>query len=105
MRIVSVLAHHRYLGETSIMSPVPRQSDWTAGKILGLIVGMVGLVGFGTCSLCGLVMGVSDTTMLTTVLMFAAPGLIVAYLCFLLVRKMMRLARSPEDKAPPSSDP
>ena len=86
------------------MSPAPRQSDWTAGKILGLIVGGVGLVGFGTCSLCGLVMGVSDTTLLTTVLMFAVPGLIVAYLCFLLARKMVRLARLPDKGVPPPGD-
>ena len=87
------------------MNPASQKSDWTAGKILGLIVGLVGMIGFGTCSLCGLVMGVSDTTMMTTVLMFAVPGLIVAYLCFLLARKMTRLANPSDGNTPPPGKP
>lgn len=80
-------------------------SGWTAGKILGLVVGLLGMVGFGVCSLCGLVMGISELNMLTTVLMFAVPGLLIAYLCFLLVRKMVRLAKPADRNTSPPDQP
>lgn len=75
-------------------SPPPREG-WSVLKVLGLAVGVIGMAGFGVCSLCGLVMGVTETSLLSTVLMFAVPGLILAALCFVLARKMVRMARAP----------
>ena len=31
------------------------RGGWTFGRVLGLVVGLIGMVGFGFCSLCGLV--------------------------------------------------
>jgi hypothetical protein len=28
-------------------------SGWTFGKVIGVIVGLIGMVGFGVCTLCG----------------------------------------------------
>jgi biotin transporter BioY len=75
----------------------PSGTGWTAGKVIGLAVGLIGMIGFGVCSLCGLAMSFQSPDALGVVLMFAVPGLIVAALCFLLVRKMVRSAR----KSPP----
>jgi hypothetical protein len=32
------------------------RGGWTFGRVLGLIVGLIGMAGFGFCSLCGLVL-------------------------------------------------
>ena len=73
----------------------PPGAGWTAAKVIGLIVGLLGMIGFGVCSLCGLAMGFQSPDVLGTVLIFAVPGLILAVLCFLLVRKMIRSAGKP----------
>ena len=36
----------------------PPPSGWTFGKIVGAVVGIISMVGFGVCSLCGLVLAV-----------------------------------------------
>ena len=80
----------------------PRSSSgdgWTFGKVLGFLVGLIGMVGFGFCSLCGLVMGVTERNMLSTVLIFSIPGLGLAVLGFLLMRTMLRRARKPRNPA------
>ena len=83
----------------------PGESDggWTFGRILGLIVGLLGMGGFGFCSLCGLVVGTTTRDMFVAVLPFAIPGLGVAFLFFLLVRAMVRRARKPA--TPPPAPP
>lgn len=81
--------------------PGESEGGWTFGRIIGLIVGLVGMGGFGFCSLCGLVIGVGTRDMLGTVLMFAIPGLGIAFLFFLLVRAMIRAARKPRTSPPP----
>jgi hypothetical protein len=35
-------------------------SGWTPLKVIGVIVGLLGTVGFGLCSLCGFVVAGSD---------------------------------------------
>jgi biotin transporter BioY len=74
-------------------NPGGPEAGWNAARVLGMIVGILGMVGFGFCSLCGLVFGVSDSKLWGTVLMFAIPGLILAVLFFLLVRTVVRRAR------------
>lgn len=74
----------------------PPGSGWTAAKVIGLIVGLLGMIGFGVCSLCGLAMSFqSRGELFSVILMFSVPGLILAVLCFLLVRKMIRSADTP----------
>jgi biotin transporter BioY len=75
--------------------PNPGASDggWNAARVLGMIVGILGMVGFGFCSLCGLAFGISDSKLWGAVLMFSIPGLILAVLFFLLVRTVVRRAR------------
>ena len=70
------------------------EGGWNAARVLGMIVGVLGMVGFGFCSLCGLAMGIGDGGRYWgTVLMFVIPGLILTFLFFLLVRAMVRRAR------------
>jgi hypothetical protein len=64
---------------------------WTFLRILGLLIGVIGMTGFGVCSLCGLVMFRGDLS--ATVLGFVIPGLILAYLFFLLARAAIRRSR------------
>ena len=79
------------------------EGGWNGARVLGMIVGVLGMVGFGFCSLCGLAIGVSDNGRYWgTVLMFVIPGLVLTFLFFLLVRAMVRRARR---KAPGSSGP
>jgi biotin transporter BioY len=73
----------------------PPGDGWSAGKVIGLIVGLIGMIGFGFCSLCGITMGFQSHDLFGIVLPFAVPGLILAVLCFLLVRKMVRSANAP----------
>lgn len=70
----------------------PQSSGWTFWKVLGLIVGLLGLAGFGFCSLCGLYMGLADHRLWVPVAMFTVPGLLLTWFFFWLVRKMMRMA-------------
>ena len=73
---------------------------WTFAKVVGLIVGLIGMAGFGVCSLCGLVMSTQGRGMLSIVWMFVLPGLGITVLFFLLVRAMIRSARK---RPPPPS--
>jgi len=41
-------------------NPQPGESGWTFGKVVGAVLGLIGMVGFGVCSLCGLVIGLTD---------------------------------------------
>jgi H+/Cl- antiporter ClcA len=74
------------------------RGGWTFGRILGLIVGLVGLAGFGLCSLWGITVTGSallenrDPTALA-LLAYVAPGVGLTLLSFLLVRAMIRRAR------------
>ncbi len=73
-------------------------SGWTIGRILGLIIGLVGMAGFGLCSLWGITLTGSalfenwDPTALA-LLVYVAPGVGLTFVSFLLVRAMVRRAR------------
>lgn len=74
------------------------RGGWTFGRVLGLIVGLIGMAGFGLCSLWGIAVTGSalfedwDPTALA-LLAYVAPGVGLTLLCFLLVRAMIRRAR------------
>ena len=74
---------------------------WNAARVLGMIVGVIGMVGFGFCSLCGIAAGITGNgTLWGVVFAFAIPGLILAYLFFLLVRTVIRRVRNKPSGAP-----
>jgi hypothetical protein len=54
---------------------------WTVWKVIGFVVGLFGMIGFGLCSLCGLVSLQTAGELHGVILVFAIPGLILAYLC------------------------
>ena len=31
----------------------PNESGWSVGKVIAVILGLIGMVGFGVCTLCG----------------------------------------------------
>jgi hypothetical protein len=78
-----------------LSSQEPRGEGWTVGKVIGLVVGLVGMIGFGVCSLCGLAMSFQSRELFGVILMFSVPGLILAVLCFVLVRKILRSGNTP----------
>jgi hypothetical protein len=39
---------------------VESPSGWSFGKVVGVIVGLIGMAGFGVCTLCGLFIGIND---------------------------------------------
>src|SRR5262245_45059470 len=70
------------------------EGGWNAARVLGMIVGVIGMVGFGFCSLCGVVMGFSDNGKYwEVILVFVVPGFILTLLAFLLVRAVIRRVR------------
>jgi cytochrome bd-type quinol oxidase subunit 1 len=75
------------------MDELPRQehSGWTFPKVIGAIVGIIGMVGFGVCSLCGMVIGIDGNY--SDVWMFVVVGAVLALLCGWLMVTMFRKAR------------
>jgi len=70
---------------------------WTFSRVLGLIIGLIFLVGFGVCSVWGLFFAFSDGLNWDTIgsaLIFVLPGLGLTWLSWLLIRTMVRQARS-----------
>jgi hypothetical protein len=71
-----------------------KTGGWTFFKVVGVIVGTIGMLGFGLCSLCGLVMGVaSGGSDIGIFLAYSLPGLVLASLFFLMIRAIVRAAR------------
>ncbi len=67
------------------------EGGWNAARVLGMIVAVVGMVGFGVCSLCGIAMGISDRGRYwSTVLGFVIAGLVLTFLFILLARTILR---------------
>ena len=68
----------------------PTTSGWTFGKVIGLLLGIIGMIGFGLCTLCGLAFATSgdaDVWFLTLL------GAGMTALSIWLVRTMIRKAR------------
>ena len=68
------------------------EGGWNAARILGMIVGVIGMVGFGVCSLCGIVIGMGDSRWWGAVAAFTIPGIILTALFFWLIRTVLRRA-------------
>ena len=65
------------------------EGGWNGARVLGMIVAVIGMVGFGVCSLCGIALGIGDKYW-GTILAFVIPGLILTFLFFLLARTIVR---------------
>ena len=70
----------------------PQGGGWTFLKVLGMVVGVLGLVGFGLCTLCGgffVFGGMSEATP------YFLLGLLMTGLCIWMVVAIVRSARRP----------
>ncbi len=76
------------------MNQPESDGGWSIAKVLGLIVGLLGMAGFGFCGLCGLVLGFgSNVAEMGLILTCGILGLLIAGAFFLLARAMVRSAR------------
>ena len=67
---------------------------WTFFKVLGVIVGVVGMVGFSFVALCGIVLGVgSGGHDIGIFLTYGIGGLLIVGLFVLMIRAIIRSAR------------
>jgi cytochrome bd-type quinol oxidase subunit 1 len=71
--------------------PQPAPSGWTFSKVVGAIVGLIGMVGFGVCSLCGLFIGANGGY--GDVWVFVIPGALLTWFFGWLTVTMFRKAR------------
>ena len=78
-------------------SPRPGGSGWTAGKVIGVIIGLLGMVWFGLCSLCGIVFLGSEYSD-ASVLFLTILGVALTLLCLWLVVTMFLKARNERDR-------
>lgn len=69
----------------------PPESGWSVGKVVLVVLGLIGMVGFGVCTLCGTVIAfdMGDSEIWIMVLGGAA----MTALCTWLVVTMFRKAR------------
>jgi hypothetical protein len=77
--------------------PPPRSSGWTFGKVIGLLIGLIGMVGFGVCTLCGSVFMLDSGDAAIVGLTLA--GAVMTVLSTWLVRSMIRKAREAREQA------
>jgi len=75
-------------------NPGPTTSGWTFGKVIGLIIGVIGMVGFGVCTLCGLAFFSREGGV--WVLILAGAGMTA--LNVWLIRTMVRKAREAREE-------
>ena len=79
----------------------PQASGWSAAKVLGLIFGLLLMVGFGVCGLCGLAINYAGPGRADpAILGLSLAGFAIATGGFFLVRKMVRLARGKSSRNP-----
>ena len=64
-------------------------SGWSFAKVIGVILGLIGMVGFGLCTLCGLVFAGSDSEIWVWVI----AGAVMTFLSVWLMVTMVRKAR------------
>ena len=77
----------------------PTTSGWTFGKVVGLLLGLLGMIGFGLCTLCGLAFSGSGDYWIP-ILMGAGMTALSTWLAVAMVRKA-RKARAPANRIDP----
>jgi len=78
-------------------NPKPTTSGWTFGKVIGVLLGLIGMIGFGFYTLCGLAFAGSDKSIWIWVLMGAG----MTALSLWLVIAMFRKARADRNRGSP----
>jgi hypothetical protein len=73
--------------------PSQTPSGWSFLKVVGVIIGFIGMAGFGVCTLCGLVIGAGDGG----VLPFVLAGGVMTFLSVWLVRVIFRKVQEARD--------
>ena len=68
-------------------------TGWGFLKVLGLIIALIVMLGFGVCGLCGVLMAVNDPKYATEALTMGAIGLAISVAFFFLVRAIIRSGR------------
>ena len=69
----------------------PPDSGWSFGKVVGVVLGLIGMVGFGVCTLCGVVISFDNS--MGGVWPFVLAGGVMTSLSVWLVMTMFRKAR------------
>jgi hypothetical protein len=69
----------------------PPSSGWSFGKVLGVVLGLIGMAGFGVCTLCGVVISFDNS--MGGVWPFVLAGAVMTFLSTWLVMTMYRKAR------------
>ena len=77
--------------------PQSGTSGWTFFKVIGVLLGVLGMVGFGLCTLCGLVVGLNDD--LGDFWLWVLAGAVMTGLSFWLVATIVRKARETREAA------
>jgi len=74
----------------------PPESGWSVGKVLAVVLGLIGMVGFGVCTLCGTVIASDshDSEIWIMVLL----GAVMTALSTWLVMAMFRKAREARER-------
>lgn len=78
-------------------NPQSSTSGWTFFKVIGVILGVLGMVGFGLCTLCGVVVGLNGE--LGELWIWVLAGAAMTGLSFGLVSTMVRKAREAREAA------
>ena len=76
-------------------------SGWTAGKVIAVVLGFLGMAGFGVCSLCGIVISIDSQYADGFVWFLTILGIGLTALCTWLVVTMFRKAREERDRNNP----
>jgi uncharacterized membrane protein len=77
----------------------PPESGWSVGKVIAVILGLIGMVGFGVCTLCGTIIAfdMHDSEIWILVLGGAAMTALSTWL----VTTMFRKAREARERNRP----
>ena len=78
----------------------PRQSPesgWSVGKVIGVVLGLIGMVGFGVCTLCGVV--INFDTHDSGIWILVLGGAAMTALCTWFVMSMFRKAREARERS------
>lgn len=78
-------------------NPESGPSGWTFFKVIGVILGVLGMVGFGLCTLCGVVIGLNDD--FGDFWVWVLAGAVMTGLSFWLVRTIVDKVREAREAA------
>jgi hypothetical protein len=73
-------------------------SGWTVGKVLAVVFGLISMVGFGFCSLCGVVLSIGSYADAGVWLLTAAGAVLAALSGWLVVATFRKVREQRERK-------